>query len=410
MIKKITSKIATKIENNAEKIVQKGMREVKNDLVRSPIVERLESRESGVKMIDIDRGLFIDELRNKLDVEGLEKYIDMDNRWERIKYMSAIGEKARKATGVDFTCENTKECTETLKQASEILTGQLILYKKLKMTLPDTIHIADLGYDGVKKTIVAKLGDFSNGLDDSKPSTIMFLDKNMFKEEYKGEFKSAADFVLYNFNHELTHSRHIKENTEIYRQLKSKGLNAILTKNEENTMYELKYKFYKHYRELNKNGFFNNAASLETNLAHDDDNPYHRLGTYNMGSIGNQIKMLEIWINYDRKNPEDARTLSIELLKDFSPEFLKKLEPIHKKFESITDTICEENLRSYAFCNPLETVAVAAEKEFRGEALSDDMRKLLKKFGYPETKHMSYLPYNHPVMVKMRETQKTTSS
>lgn len=406
MIERITSKLTKTIELKGGKVVKTVMQDVKNDLVRSPVVERLEvsSADTTKQAIKAERMRFIDDLYKKLDVDALEKQVNMDDSVENFYYKLAIQQKMTKDTGVNLLCDSAHECVGILKQASKILTEQLNLYKKLGMSLPDEIQIKDLGYDGGGETSCAHT--VPDLFDEKNPITTIILDKNIFKEEFKREHKTVLDNVLEIFNHEQTHSRHAKENTRAFIKLLRNGLNVILTKDEQITMFELKYIYYKHYKELNKNGFFHDVNSLETHLAHDNNNTLHQAGTYNMTYIGNHIKMLDRYLNYDRKTPEAKRILSKELHEDFSPEFLKKLEPIQKKFETITYTICEEDLRAYAFCNPLETVAVAADKEYAGEALSDDMRNLLKEFGAPETKHMSYWPEDRPANFKPKTSKK----
>lgn len=404
MIERITSKFSKTNELKTGKVVKTVMQDVKNDLVRSPVVERLEvsSADTTRQAIKAERMRFIEDLCEKLDVEALEKHVNMDNTRELFQYKLTIKNKIKKDTGVKLWCED--KCVGVLKQASKILTEQLILYKKLGMSLPDEIQIKDLGYDGGGETSCAHM--VPDLFDEKNPLTTIILDKNIFKEEFKREHKTVLDNVLEIFNHEQTHSRHAKENTRAFIKLLRNGLNVILTKDEQITMFELEYRYDKHYKELNKNGHFDNAFSLGTNLPHDNNNTLHQRGDYNMNLIGGHIKMLCRCLNYDSKKPEAERVLSKKLHEAFSSEFLEKLEPIQKKFESIIDTICEEDLMAYAFCNPLETVAVAADKEYAGEALSDDMRNLLKEFGAPETKHMSYWPEDRPANFKPKKSKK----
>lgn len=404
VIPKITNEIGNKFNNVVRKELPKVEPSVKLVLEKSPNKDILEPK---VYERDWVRFGLIEKLRDNHDVHTLESLIDMDNDWERLKYICAVEGKTRKECGVEFSAENTKECVEALKKAPKLLQDFLILYKKLGMSMPDGIVVKDLGYDGVKKETVGRMIPSLDYIEQCVKDTTIVLDKNIFDEKFKGEFKTPEEHVLYVFHHELQHSRHAKEKFHSYLDFEYNGLDTILPTEDYMAWKDFKQAFVKHYNELNQRKWAKDKNIFETNLSHDDKNVSHQFGMYNMWKLPRSIERLTKKLEREHKRFNKLEMQPTELLMDFNQELLKKIKLVQKRFEVVIDIIKNEHLRGYALCNPFETIAVAAEKEHSGEALSDEFRLVLKDFDAPETKHMSYLPYNHPVMQLLRNNQKS---
>lgn len=406
MINKVLLKTANKFSRNTGNIAKNVL--CKNEIFVAEIEKTVaeEHFEKSTKPIPIfknsrDRTKFIQKLSEKGDTDTLEPIIDMNNLNERFKYKLAVSEKMEKETGVGFGAINTKEGINALKQGHKILKDYLILYKKLGMTLPDEIIVRDLKFDGVKNTSAAKT-EYEESISERFPLfTRIILDKNIFDEKYKGDFKTTEEFVLSVFHHELTHSRQMKENLKLFDLVQKEGLDFILNAEDKKVWLKFKDLCKKHYPLLNDLKWVHDINQFETNLFHDPDNFKHRVGVYNMWGLGLNINRLTNKLIKRHKFVTKNKIQPREYLQNFNKDFLKEIKKIQKKFEKVIGIIKTEGLRSYGFCNPNETVAVAAEKEYRGEALSDEFRKLVKFFGYPETKHMSYLPDEHPAMKLM---------
>lgn len=399
MLKQIRTELAKKTIKGLGKAFNENALRIKNDLERSPNVDTFFKKEQPRRRL-----IKINDLRQKYDVEALESFINIDNDMERLKYICTISEKTRLQTGVHFSADNTSDCAESLKKAVEILKDYLIFYKKLGMSLPDEISICDFKYDGDINIFPAYMQHTFNP-STQKLRTTIYFDKNIFKKEFKGNHKTEEERVINIFQHELVHSRHAKGNYKKYEELLEKGFDVILTEKEQETMGQFKSLCDKYTPEFHKPSWKLNKDTFKTNLPHNPRDKGNILGLYNINNIPYVIHDLIATIEKQNAYPPNERTLSENLLKDFNLEILNKMKLIQKKYETINNILYNEKLRAYAFCNPIETVAVFGESEFEGKILSADCRKLLKELGSPEAMHMSYLPDNHPVIVGIRQQE-----
>lgn len=313
----------------------------------------------------------ITQMHRDQDFEGLDSFVNQKNKEERAKLSSALAAVSRTKTGVSFYAGAGAKAVEQMKQVYRLLSDNLLVYRKLGAQMPSSIYL--------EKMSANRLGHFSEWAKEIHLNSELFSAKSKLPQ-------NNEQGQLGTFFHEFTHSRHYTENTSKYYQVKELGFEILLPKKAQTTMSEFKEKYAKNYELLKSLGWHKNKTIFDTNLTYDQSK------RYNMLYITKDIQSFIYFIS--------RKDMPRELKKEFPTKLIKKLQTTKKYYQRINDIIRAEGFSDYAFCNPLETVAIAGSKEFLGIPLSDKMRQLLKKLGAPKTIHMSY--------IKQKSTKKPT--
>lgn len=380
LINKTILNLSKVIENRAVTAFGKSFQTLKHgfvkpDLERIPIQDCLIKNENNLSKSPED-----------IDISRLEALINKNDHDEWKYFIAKVKQNMKEQTGIEFAhgAQLKKECQIAMVEAAKILKGPLVSAKKLGLTLPDKISVYDLGYNGNKNEAVARMIPQCNFDWSGVSSVEIRLDKNIFSEKYKRDYETIEENVISALSHELDHTRYIKDNYETYNKFSEEGMDAFLNEEDNNTMAMFKNLYEKHYDELGNSSWKKPINVFNTNMSHNRKNPDHENGDYNMKHVAANLQKFIDLITASRNGSKITSDFSDSLMEDFCPELITELSKIQQQFKNIIDTINNENLRAYAFCNPIELSAVAAEKEIK-QPLSPEFLKLKKQMRAPET-------------------------